>query len=267
MEPGLLRDGLTLVVGLLTGILSGAFGVGGAIISTPGIRLLGVGPLVAIGTTLPAILPSALSGGLRYQAEGLIDWRAVALTVPSGLIASVGGAFLSKAVPGEGHLLQIMTAALLGFSAWSTLAGRRSSPQTGVPEQGDESSPGAGRPARLAAVGLGAGGLSGLLGLGGGLILVPGLNQVGGLSLRSSVATSLVCAGAFAVPGTITHGLLGNIDWRVALLLALTVIPGARLGAAASLRLGDRGLSRAVALLLGVIAIVYAGAELSALAD
>ncbi|CAN5138604.1 hypothetical protein BH24ACT1_BH24ACT1_01250 [soil metagenome] len=263
MEPGLLRDGLTLVVGLITGVLSGAFGVGGAIISTPGIRLLGVGPLVALGTTLPAILPSALSGGLRYQAEELIDWRAVTLTVPSGLVASVGGALLSGLVPGEGHLLQIMTAALLGFSAWRTLVERRS-----PASPGEDRPPGSGRgrSARLAGVGLAAGGLSGLLGLGGGLILVPGLNQLGDLSLRSSVATSLVCAGAFAVPGAITHGLLGNIDWRVALLLALTVVPGARLGAAASLRLGDRGLATAVAVFLGVVAIVYAGGELSALA-
>ena len=261
-----MRDGLTLVVGVLTGVLSGAFGVGGAIISTPGIRLLGVGPLVALGTTLPAILPSALSGGLRYQSERLIDWRAVVLTVPPGLAASVGGALASRLVPGQGHVLQMATAGLLGFSAWRTLAEQRSSsPQ--APGDLDQAIPGKrGHAARLAGVGLAAGGLSGLLGLGGGLVLVPGLNQVGGLPLRSAVATSLVCAGAFAVPGTITHGLLGNIDWRVALLLALAVVPGARLGAAASLRLDNRGLATAVAVFLGVVAVVYAGGELSALA-
>lgn len=85
------------------------------------------------------------------------------------------------------------------------------------------------------------------------------------MALRSSVATSLVCAGAFAIPGTLTHGLLGNIDWRVAALLALTVVPGARLGAAASLRLRERGLATAVALFLGAVAVVYAGGELVAL--
>lgn len=266
MEPGLLRDGLTLVVGVFTGMLSGAFGVGGAVISTPGIRLLGVGPLLAIGTTLPAILPSALSGGLRYQAEGLIDWRAVALTVPSGLVAAVGGSLLSGLVPGGGHLLQLATAGLLGFSAWRVLARRGSPPPPDGPGEGDDHRDGErGGPLRLAAVGVGAGGLSGLLGLGGGLILVPGLNQVGRLSLRCSVATSLICAGAFAVPGAVTHGLLGNIDWRVALLLAVTVVPGARLGAAASLRLGDRRLATAVAVFLGLVAVVYAGGELVAL--
>lgn len=260
MEPELLRAGLILVMGLFAGLLSGAFGVGGAIISTPGIRLLGVGPLVAVGTTLPAILPSAVSGGLRYQAEGLVDWRAVALTVPGGLAASIGGAVLAGAVPGDGHVLQIATALLLAFSAWRIAADRRVRPLD--PDGGA----GPGSPTRFVLVGLGAGGLSGLLGLGGGLVLVPGLNQVGGLSLRASVATSLVCAGAFAIPGSITHGLLGNIDWPVAALLALSVVPGARLGAAASLRLRERRLALAVALLLGTISVVYAAGEVAALA-
>ncbi len=290
MEPGLLRDGLTLVVGLFTGVLSGAFGVGGAIVSTPGIRLLGVGPLVAVGTTLPAIIPSALSGGLRYHSEGLLDWRAVLLVAPLGLLASVGGAVLSGFVPGDGHLLQLATAVLLGCSAWPMARGRGRGPDE--PSGSDRDDAGLGdhdrsdddrgggdsgggdggrrRPnracrSRLAAVGVLAGGLSGLLGIGGGSVLVPGLAQVGGLSLRSSVATSLVCTGIFAVPGSITHGLLGNVDWRVALLLAVTVVPGARLGAAASLRLGDRNLARAVAAFLAVVAVVYAGGELVAL--
>jgi uncharacterized membrane protein YfcA len=269
METGLLRDALTLVVGLCSGVLSGAFGVGGAVISTPGIRLLGVSPLVAVGTTLPAILPSALSGGLRYHTEGLLDWRAVALVAPSGLLASIAGALLSGLVPGDGHLLQLAIAGLLGFSAWRMGTGRQGPSNAGEDgdggtEQGSTLPP---RPvARLAGVGVLAGALSGLLGIGGGTILVPGLAQVGGLSLRTAVATSLVCTGIFAVPGTVTHGLLGNIDWRVALLLGVTVVPGARLGVAASLRLGDRNLARAVAIFLGVIAVIYALGELIALA-
>ena len=52
-----LLDGVTFALGLITGVLSGAFGVGGAVVSTPGLRLLGVPALVAVGTTLPSILP------------------------------------------------------------------------------------------------------------------------------------------------------------------------------------------------------------------
>jgi len=60
---------LTLAAGLATGVLSGMFGVGGAVVSTPAIRVLGATPLEAIGSTIPSIVPSAVSGSLRYRRE------------------------------------------------------------------------------------------------------------------------------------------------------------------------------------------------------
>src|SRR3954467_6126902 len=105
MDPGPLRDALTVVVGMAPGAMSGAFGVGGATVSTPGIRALGAGPLIAIGTTLPSILPSGISGTIRYlREERLVRWRVVAWTVPTGIAAAIGGSLLSRAVPGNGHL-------------------------------------------------------------------------------------------------------------------------------------------------------------------
>ena len=62
MDPSPLRDVLTTVVGVGTGVLSGLFGVGGAVISTPGIRALGASAALAVGTTLPSIIPGAASG-------------------------------------------------------------------------------------------------------------------------------------------------------------------------------------------------------------
>ncbi len=267
MDPGSLRDALTALLGLATGVMSGAFGVGGAVVSTPGIRLLGVPALVAIGTTLPSIVPSALSGSLRYRNERLIDWRAVACTVPVGLGASVAGALLSEEVPGEGHLLMVATAALLGVTAWRMARGRDPLPARARLAQ-DATAGGSGGAVSCRAatvVGLVAGALSGLLGIGGGVVLVPAF-VAAGLALKVAIATSLVCVGAFAVPGTLAHALLGNVDWRVALLLAATVVPGARLGAALTVRADDRRLRLAVAAFLGVIAVAYAAGEMAALA-
>jgi uncharacterized membrane protein YfcA len=72
----------------------------------------------------------------------------------------------------------------------------------------------------------------------------------------------LVCVGILAVPSTVAHAVLGDIDWRFAVLLAVGVVPGARLGAAAAIRAGSRRLRLAVALLLGAIALGYGGTEL-----
>src|SRR6266446_4496260 len=98
--------------------MSAAFGVGGATISTPGIRALGASAFVAVGTTLPSIIPSAVSGTLRYMREGLVDWEVVKWAAPIGVAASILGSLLSHVVPGNGHWLMILTATLLGATAW-----------------------------------------------------------------------------------------------------------------------------------------------------
>ncbi|HZQ27914.1 MAG TPA: sulfite exporter TauE/SafE family protein [Acidimicrobiales bacterium] len=261
MHPGLLRDVLTVVAGVFTGVLSAAFGIGGATVSTPAIRLLGASALVAVGTTLPSILPSALTGTYRYAQAGLIRWGAVRWCVPTGIVAAVGGSLLSRVVPGHGHWLMILTAVLLAFTA-ARMARDRPSPNTGT-ETADERS--RETPLVLSAVGTLAGLMSGLLGIGGGVVMVPGFTELAGMPLKAAIATSLACVGIFAIPSTITHALLGDIDWRLALLLTVGVVPGARLGAAAAIKATDRTMRIAVALFLGVVSVIYGVGELLAL--
>jgi uncharacterized protein len=266
VPPGLPRDLLTLLVGVLTGVMSALFGVGGAVVSNPGLRALGVSPLVTVGTTLPSILPGAVSGTLRYHREGLVHWGMVAWAAPAGVAAVVAGSLLSHAVPGNGHLLLLVIAGLLAVTAWRTA---RATPPADPPA--DTAGPGApGVPGRArpggwaAAVGLVAGLLSGLLGVGGGVVLVPGFSELAGLPLKSAIATSLVCVGIFGVPGTVTHAVLGDVNWRLAALLTVGVVPGARLGANLTIRIAERRLRLTVACFLGVAAVVYGAAELRA---
>ena len=283
MDPGILRDALVVALGLLTGVMSGLFGVGGAVISTPGIRALGVPALLAVGTTLPSIIPGAASGTARYAREGMVDWRVVAITAPVGVAARVGRALAAEHVPGEGHVLMLMTAGLLGYSAFRMLPRDPVDPAPVVTRDHDELTEtdaevaaggaehaAAPHPTRhrlrsFLAVGIVAGGLSGLLGIGGGIVMVPGFTQFGGLPVKRAIATSLACVGLFAVPGTVTHALLGNIDWRFALLLCVGVVPGARLGAALAIASGDRRLRRVVAAFLGTMAVAYGLGETLAL--
>ena len=265
MQPGPLRDLLTLLLGFATGVLSALFGIGGAIVSNPGLRALGAAPLVAVGTTLPAILPGAISGTLRYRREGLIDWRLIAPAAAAGLLAVVGGSLLSHAVPGGGHLLLLLIAVLLAFTAWRTAV---TPPARPADEPADNAEPPSLTPRRrwvAAGIGLVAGLLSGLLGIGGGVIMVPAFTELLGLSLKSAIATSLVCVGIFGVPATITHAFLGDIDWRMAVLLTIGVIPGARLGASLTIRTAERRLRLAVGVFLSLVALVYFVTETRAL--
>lgn len=263
IAAGPLRDTLTVALGVVSGVLSGAFGVGGAVISTPGIRLLGASAFVAVGTTLPSIVPGAVIATVRYRREGLISWRVLAVAGPAGMIGAIGGSLSSHAVPGEGHWLMVLTAVLLASTAWRMA---RSTP-TAADDAHAATPPAPPRPRSpvVAAIGLAAGLLSGLLGLGGGLVLVPGFCEVLRLPLKKAIATSLACIGLLAVPGTITHAALGDISWRLALLLTIGVVPGARVGAAIAIAANDRRLRLTVALGLAVVAVLYGGGELAAL--
>ena len=86
-------------------------------ISTPGVRLLGASTLVAVGTTLPSIVPGAVAGTIRYARDQLVDWRVVAGVAPAGVVAAVVGSLLSHVVPGDGHWLMVLTAVMIGFTA------------------------------------------------------------------------------------------------------------------------------------------------------
>lgn len=274
MDVGPLRDALTVLLGLATGILSGLFGVGGGVISQPGMRLLGLTPLVVIGSALPVIIPGAASGAFRYVREKLILWPAVVATVPAGLAAAVVGSVAAERVPGDGHLLQLVTAGLLGLSSYRM--GRSAppapdeplaetdapeAPEAEVVEHPDDST----LVPRYAAIGVVSGLLSGLLGIGGGVVMVPAFVQLAKIEVKAAIATSLVCVGAFAVPGTISHAVQGHVDWRVVAALIVGVVPGARIGAALTIKATDRRLRVTVASFLGLTAVLYAGGELAAL--
>ncbi len=248
---------LTLLVGVVTGLLSGMFGIGGAVVSTPAIRALGATALQAVGSTLPSILPSSVSGSFRYRREGLVRNRVVVWTTVFGVPASIVGSRLSDAVPGNGHILMLLTAALVAYTAFRTALPTARTLERGAVRLHDEWW-------RLATIGVAAGALSGLLGVGGGILMVPAFSAWVGMPLKETIGTSLACVGIFAVPGTLTHWYLGHIDWTFAIALAIGVIPGAQIGAHFTINTSDRVLRYTVGAALGVISVIYAAGELVA---
>jgi uncharacterized protein len=64
-----------------------------------------------------------------------------------------------------------------------------------------------------------------------------------------------------AVPGTIVHAALGHIDWAIFAVLAIGVVPGARIGANIALGTRERTLRILVGCFLLVVAFVYGVAE------
>jgi uncharacterized protein len=244
---------LCILIGLVSGVLSGLFGVGGGIVMTPGLQVvLGAAPIVALATPLPVILPTALTGAMTYRAAGELDQRAAAWMIGPGVIASIAGALLTEFV--DTHLLLVVTAALLAYQSVGILRGSRE--RRGPTFEAT--------PSMFMGIGLVAGFLSGLLGIGGGLVMVPMLAGWLGMPLKRALGTSLLAIVALVVPGTITHAVLGHIDWALFLVITLGAVPGARLGATVALGARERTLRLLVGGFLLVVAAAYGISEAAA---
>lgn len=268
-----------LVAGFGSGILASVLGVGGAVITTPMIRALGATPIGAVGSTVPAILPGALSGSLRYHREGYINWR-VALTCGiSGMAFAVVGGWVADVV--DARWLMVLTALLVMWCGASLVRDARrqgraaevdvtavAAVEGAAGEAGPAAEPGSevrgGAPA-MVALGVTAGFLAGLLGIGGGLILTPGLTLGLRLPVKQAIATSLAAVAMMSVTAVTTHIVLGHVEWRFAIPLAVGIVPGARVGARITVGASEQAMRTAAGLLLLVVSVIYLGGELAAL--
>ena len=77
-----------------------------------------------------------------------------------------------------------------------------------------------------ALLGAGAGVLAGLFGVGGGVLFVPTLTLVLGLSQIHAEATSLLAILPTAAIGAWRQRRYGNVRWRAALILGIAAIAG-----------------------------------------
>lgn len=103
-------------------------------------------------------------------------------------------------------------------------------------------------------IGLAGGVLSGIFGIGGGLVIVPGLILLLGMTAKQAAGTSLA---ALLLPvgilGAIEYWRAGYIDVRIAAVVAVGILIGAFLGARFAIGLPNELIGRAFGVLLLVV--------------
>ncbi|MFD4421450.1 sulfite exporter TauE/SafE family protein [Agromyces sp. NPDC058484] len=81
-----------IALGVVIGIASGLFGIGGGVIMVPAfIALFGMSDLVAKGTSLAVMIPTAVSGTVANARAGIVDLRAALVVGIAATIAAFGG--------------------------------------------------------------------------------------------------------------------------------------------------------------------------------
>lgn len=90
------------LIGIIGGITSGMFGVGGGVVMVPAMLLL-LGSQVtdikqAIGTSLAVIVPTALVGTWKHHTQDNVKWDVMAALVPTALAGGYLGAWLTTKI-------------------------------------------------------------------------------------------------------------------------------------------------------------------------
>jgi uncharacterized membrane protein YfcA len=210
---------------------------------------------IALGTTLPVTIPTALSGAYRYWKQGLVDFRIFGFSALFGAAGSLIGAYATRFF--SGAVMMIFTAGFLLLVALNMFWKQPVTPEKQAALQ---------KPWwQISLIGLAAGLLSGFLGIGGGILMVPAYLLILHMPVKMCLGTSLLVISVIAIPGTIVHAMLGHIDWWLALALAVMAFPGATLGAKLALRARDQKLVRAFAVFLFLVSIFFAYREISGL--
>lgn len=243
-----------LLAGLAAGTVFGLFGAGGSAFATPLLALIGLPGAMAVATPLPAMLPAAIAGARRYLRSGNLDRRVALLAISGGLPGTIVGALASSVVSGtwllalSGVLLAVVgVRVLLPDPAGHADRCEARRAQTGL----------------VVALAFAVGVLTGLLANGGGFLLVPAFVVLLGLSTGMASGTSMVAVGALALPTLIVHWQLGHIDWPVALIFGVGLVPGSLVGARLAQHVPTDLARRIFGVLLVVFSVWFLSRELA----
>jgi hypothetical protein len=82
--------------GIVVGLLSALFGIGGGLVMVPFIVLvLGEDQHLAEGTSLLVIVPTAIAGVIAHARRGYVDFGAAALLAAGGVFGAFAGALVA----------------------------------------------------------------------------------------------------------------------------------------------------------------------------
>lgn len=235
------------ITGMLIGFMSGMFGIGGSIISTPVLKtIFGLSDLIALASPLPVTIPTAIAGVYAYLKKGLINKKITIAVIAGGLPATILGAYLTKYI--NSGFLMILTGIFVILTGLRLF--NRTIKQTNSPSD---------KLIMLKAllIGVLAGLFSGMLAIGGGIILIPAFILILGLSMQESAAISLICVACFAIPGTLVHWQLNHINWYLVLCLSIGVIPAGYLGSFTAIKLQSNHLQKIFSIFLILFGIYF----------
>ena len=242
---------IAIPAGLLIGLLLGALGGGGSILTVPVlVYLLHQDPRAATAGSLLIVGITAATGMVAHRRAGRVR---LAPGIAFGVLGAAGayaGARLSSSVPPD--LLLSLFAGLMLAAAAAMLRRR-----PGTARRGER----AGRSAilrrtlKIIAAATGVGLLTGFFGVGGGFVIVPALVLVLGFGMPAAVGTSLLVIAINSAAALAARlGSQVSLDWALLAVFTAAALAGVLVGHRVAARVDPSRLSAAFTILLIVVA-------------
>lgn len=233
----LLSLGLSVVIGLLLGLLGG----GGSILTVPMlVYMLHVEPKSAIVTSFVVVGVSSLMAMIPHALRGSVCWKSGVFFGLAGMAGAFGGGRLASHFSGD--LLMAVFGLITLLTGAAMLVNKRgAAPHAGqvlamcplrVPYP------------RLLFDGFFVGCLTGLVGVGGGFLIVPALTLLVGLSMPAAIGTSLLVIVMNSVAGLSGYASHVALDVPLTAIVTGGAVFGSLLGALLSKYVSPAALRR-----------------------
>ena len=244
-----MRGILGLVIGASGGFFGGLVGLGGGVVMIPLMTMVArLTQHKAHGTSLMAIVFTAVVGAITYFMHGTVDWSAALMIAVGAIVTARFGALYAHSLPEKklkkafGFFLVITSGLLLAKSV--------------LPESGHQPVFWV-RLVVFLATGAATGFLSGMMGVGGGTVMIPPMVILAGMPQHLAQGTSLLAMVPVSITGALTHYRLGNVQTDLAPGLVVGAVMGGYLGGTAAHLLPDLYLKLIFAAVLVWIAVQY----------
>lgn len=246
-----------VLVGLVVGILVGLTGVGGGSIMTPMlVQVLGVNPLVAVGTDLLYSVPTRLYGAWLHRKQGTVNAEIVKALLWGGLPASFVGLavlyWLRHAF--DIKLIETWTKHAIGvalFLAAAMIIARPFFKRRELPASSEPFSWSGSQRARTMLLGAVVGLVVTLTSIGSGAVTLPLLSLTLPLVGLPELIGSDIAFAAFLIPAAaIGRWTMGDVNAPLAINLLLGSLPGVFIGSKLCGKMSQTWLRPAVALTL-----------------
>jgi uncharacterized protein len=237
---------LFMIGGAVIGIISGFFGIGGGIVLTPTLLVLGYEPSQAIILSLMLTLGSTVTGTLSHLRLKNVNKKLALLLGVFGVIGSVMTVPFVKwldSINGASTFISIVYIGILSWFSYQFLSKRHQ----GTKAKGSIAAP---------VIGLFTGIISSLMGVSGGFVMTPLLTKWLRLDLNKAIGTSISAASIIVLSGITSYMYTGeSLDYRHGILLIIGALIGTPIGSIQLKRFSGVIVKRMLAVLYMVVAV------------